>query len=248
MSASVNTLNAEKPKKIAIIASNPSQSKQTGWPIGFWWGELTHPYWEFVEKGYQVDIFSPNGGALAADSFSDPEDESQYSAYDIISLGFKKSPTHSKLIENTHSLDTLKLENYDGIFLVGGQGPMYTFMDNEQLYKIVVDFYEAKKAVAVVCHATCILLNIKTSDGKLLVDGKTWTGFADSEEKFADDFVKMKIQPFWIEEEARKIENTNYINGGLFKAFAVRDGNLITGQQQFSGAAAAKLMIEALGV
>jgi len=57
----------------------------------------------------------------------------------------------------------------------------------------------------------------------------------------------MKIQPFWIEEEARKMENTNYINGGLFKPFAVRDGNLITGQQQFSGAETAKLVIEALG-
>lgn len=248
MSAAINILNAENPKKIALIASNPSQSKQTGWSIGFWWAELTHPYWEFVEKGYQVDIFSLEGGALIADSFSDPEDESQYSAHDIISLGFKKSPSHSKLIENTYSIDTLKLENYDGIFLVGGQAPMYTFMDNQKLYKIVADFYEAKKAVGVVCHATCILLNLKTSDGNLLVEGKTWTGFADAEEKFADDFVGMKIQPFWIEEEARKIENTNYINGGLFKAFAVRDGNLITGQQQFSGAAAAKLMIEALGI
>ncbi len=81
-----------------------------------------------------------------------------------------------------------------------------------------------------------------------MAEGKTWTGFADSEEAFADGFVGMKIQPFWIEEEAKKIANTNYINGGMFKAFAVRDGNLITGQQQFSGAAAAKLMIEALGV
>ena len=56
-----------------------------------------------------------------------------------------------------------------------------------------------------------------------------------------------KIQPFWIEEEARKIEDTNFIVQGVFKAFAVRDGNLITGQQQFSGAAAADLVIETLG-
>ena len=34
----------------------------------------------------------------------------------------------------------------------------------------------------------------------------------------------------------------------MFKPFAVRDGNLITGQQQYSGAAAARLVIEALGV
>ncbi len=88
----------------------------------------------------------------------------------------------------------------------------------------------------------------KTKDGKLLVDGKTWTGFANSEEQFADNFVGMKIQPFWIEEEAKKITNTNFIVNGMFKPFAVRDGRLITGQQQYSGGAAAKLVIEALGV
>jgi putative intracellular protease/amidase len=248
MSAILNVLNPNQPKKIALIAANAATSAQTGWPIGFWWAELTHPYWEFVEKGYQVDIFSPDGGKLVADGYSDPEDASQYSAHDLISLGFKKSPTHSALLENTASIDQIKVTDYDGIFLSGGQSPMYTFINNERLHQLVVDFYEAQKAVGIVCHATCILLKVKTSDGKLLVEGKTWTGFADSEEKFADGFVGMKIQPFWIEEEARKIENTNYINGGMFKAFAVRDGNLITGQQQFSGAAAAKLMIEALGV
>ena len=96
--------------------------------------------------------------------------------------------------------------------------------------------------------APCILLKAKTSDGKMLVEGKTWTGFADTEEAYADNFVGQKIQPFWIESEAKKIENTNYINGGMFKPFAVRDGNLITGQQQFSGTAAARLVIEALGI
>jgi putative intracellular protease/amidase len=248
MSASINVLNAEKPKKIALIAANASVSKQTSWPIGFWWAELTHPYWEFVEKGYQVDIFSPEGGKLVADGYSDPEDVSGYSAHDIVSLGFKKSPKHLALVENTLPIDKIKVSDYDGIFLSGGQSPMYTFIENAKLHKLVADFYEAKKAVGIVCHATCVLLKTKTSDGKLLVDGKTWTGFADSEEKFADSFVGMKIQPFWIESEARKIPNTNYIQGGMFKAFAVRDGNLITGQQQFSGAAAAKLMIEALGI
>jgi putative intracellular protease/amidase len=85
-------------------------------------------------------------------------------------------------------------------------------------------------------------------DGKLLVEGKTWTGFANSEERFADEFVGKRIQPFWIEEEAKKLPETNFIVSGRFKAHAVRDGNLITGQQQYSGGAVAELVIEALGV
>lgn len=125
---------------------------------------------------------------------------------------------------------------------------MYTFIDNAPLQKLLVSFYEADKITAVVCHATCMLLKTKLSDGSLLVKGKTWTGFANTEEDYADNFVKQKIQPFRIEDEAKKMANTNFITGGMFWPFALRDGNLITGQQQYSAALAAGLVIEALGV
>ena len=135
------------------------------------------------------------------------------------------------------------------LFVLETSGKLYSIVDDSQTSQLdlVVDFHEAKKVVAVVCHATCILLKAKTADGKLLVDDRTWTGFADAEEQFADNFVGQRIQPFWIETEARKLPNTNFITGGMFKAFAVRDGRLITGQQQFSGAATARMVIEALG-
>lgn len=248
MSANINVINPERPKKIALVAANPSVNQNTGWPVGFWWAELTHPYYEFTEKGYKVDIFSPEGGELIADGFSDPEDASGYSSHDLISLGFKKSKQHSELIKNTKIIGEINPSDYDSIFLAGGQSPMFTFADNKELHDLVLKFYESGRPVGIVCHATCVLLKIKKSDGTLLADGKTWTGFSDAEEQYAENFVGQKIQPFWIETEARKNPNTNFITGGLFKPFAVRDGNLITGQQQYSGAEAAMLVIEALGV
>jgi putative intracellular protease/amidase len=248
MPAAIDVLHPERPKQILVVASNPSVSEQTGWPIGFWWAELTHPYWEFVERGYEVTIASPEGGALVPDGFSDPEDESGYSAHDLISLGFKKSATHAALIEDTTALADIDPAAFDAVFLVGGQAPMYTFRGNEAVLSLVRAFYEAGKPTAIVCHATCVLLEATKADGSLIVDGLSWTGFADSEERFADEFVGQKIQPFWIEEEARKLPNTNFLVQSQFKAHAVRDGHLITGQQQYSGAAAARLVIEALGV
>jgi putative intracellular protease/amidase len=247
MSASIDISSPDKPKRVAIIASNPSVSRQTGWPIGFWWAELTHPYLEFVEHGYKVDICSPDGGQLQPDSWSDPRDENKLSADDIISLGFAHSPQHAKLIENSTPISQLALNDYDAVLFVGGQGPMYTFYDDDRVHKLAAQFYKAGKITAVLCHATCLLLKAKT-DGKLLVTGKTWTGFANSEEKYADEFVGKHMQPFWIEDEAKKLPDTNFIVSGRFKAHAVRDGNLITGQQQYSGTAVARLVIEALGV
>ena len=245
VSASVDILH---PKRIVIVASNPAVSEQTRAPIGFWWAELSHPFLELTERGYEVDIASPDGGALEADSWSDPRDKSGYSAEDLISLGFLNSPAHMKLVEETKPLGAVSVDDYDGTLLVGGQGPMYTFFADERVHALVASFYEAGKVTAVICHATCVLLKTRLSDGRLLVEGKTWTGFANSEERFVDDFVGLKVQPFWIEDEARKLPNSNFIVSGRFKPHAVRDGNLITGQQQYSGRAAARLMIEALGI
>ena len=194
-----------------------------------------------------MDIVSPEGGALEADAYSDPRDESGYSAEDLISLGFINSPAHMKLVEESKPLSAVRVDDYHGALFVGGQGPMYSFIDDERVHALVASFYEAGKVTAVICHAACVLLKTRLADGHLLVEDKTWTGFANSEERYADDFAGQKIQPFWIEDEAQKLENTNFIVSGRFKPHAVRDGNLITGQQQYSGAAAARLMIEALG-
>ncbi len=238
--------NAGNNGKILMIASNPTVSKQTGWPIGVWMAELAHPYWEFSEAGYTIDIASPDGGELKFDSFSDPEDESKYAAFDYVSLGFKKDPAKVALIKNTLKLSDVNPNDYKAIFVCGGQGPMYTFIDNTELHKFFVDFYQTGKPTAAICHGTCILLKTKLPNGKFLVDGKKWTGFAASEEQYADNYVGMKIQPFRIEDEARKMPNSKFVVGAPFSAFAVQDGNLITGQQQNSGAAAAKVVIAEL--
>ncbi len=248
MSASINILNPAQPKNVLLIVSNPATSPTTGWPIGVWAAEFTHPYWEFVERGYEVEIVSPQGGAITLDSYGDPRDASEYSAHDLISLGFVSSPRHAALLENTRALAEVNPADYAAVFVAGGQGPMVTMIDDSALHRFIADFYAAGKPVAVVCHGTCILLKVRRADGELLVQGKTWTGFANTEEDFADSFVGKPIQPFRIEDEARKLADTNFIVASRFQAFAVRDGLLITGQQQYSGAAAAKLVIEALGV
>ena len=234
-------------KKVLMIAANPGTSPTTGWPVGFWWSELTHPYWTFTEAGYAVDIASPQGGDLVADGYSDPMDESGYSAHDLISLGFKMSPRHTALIKATRSIAEVDLAGYDAVFVTGGQSPMVTMIDDAELHAFIARAFEMNKVIGIICHGTCVLLKTRLSSGELLVKGRTWTGFANSEEAFADSFVGKRIQPFWIEDEAKRLPETNFIVSGMFKPFAVRDGNLITGQQQYSGKAAAERVVEALG-
>jgi putative intracellular protease/amidase/predicted alpha/beta hydrolase family esterase len=238
--------NAGNNGKVLMIASNPSVSKQTGWPIGVWYAELTHPYWVFSEAGYSVDIASLDGGEIKFDGFSDPEDASKYAAFDYISMGFKKDEIKMALTKNTLKLSSINPNDYKAIFVCGGQGPMYTLYNNAEIQQFFTNFYLTGKPSAAICHGTCILLQTKLPNGKFLVEGKKWTGFASSEEQYADNYVGMKIQPFRIEDEARKMPNSKFVVGAPFSAFAVRDGNLITGQQQNSGAAAAELVVKVL--
>lgn len=233
-------------KKILMIVSNPAVSPVTGWPIGFWWAELSHAYEVFAEAGYDIEIVSPDGGKLEADGYSDPEDESGYSVQDTISLAFKNDPDKMKLIEDTPALSAITASDYDALFVVGGQGPMVTMIDNERVHSFVADFYESGKVTAAVCHGTCILLKTRLSNGELLVRGKRWTGFANSEEEYAENAIGQKIQPFWIETEARNVADTQFEVAGALEEHAIRDGNLVTGQQQVSAAAAAREVIAAL--
>ncbi|MFN8921820.1 MAG: alpha/beta fold hydrolase [Sphingobacteriia bacterium] len=232
--------------KILMIVSNPTVSKQTGWAVGVWYSEVTHPYWVFSEAGYQVDLASPEGGKIEFDGYSDPEHESGYAKDDYVSLGFKKDKDKMALTENTLKLSSVNPNDYKAIFVCGGQAPMYTMVNNAELHKFFANFYETGKPTAAICHGTSILLNTKLSNGKYLVEGKRWTGFSSSEEQYVDNYVGMKVQPFRIEDEARKITNTFYTSGKPFGSFALEDGNLITGQQQNSGVAAARLVLKQL--
>ncbi|MDE3249564.1 MAG: alpha/beta fold hydrolase [Bacteroidota bacterium] len=238
--------NAGNSGKVLMIVSNKAVSAQTGWPIGVWYAELAHPYWVFSEHGYTVDIASLDGGEVYFDQFSDPEDESRYAAFDYISLGFKKDPVKMAQVRNTLRLSSVNPDDYKAIFVCGGQGPMYTMYKNPVIEKFFADFYLTGKPTAAICHGTSILLDTKLPNGKFLVDGKRWTGFASAEEAYADAYVGRQIQPFRIEDLARKMPNSKYECGAPFSAYAVRDGNLVTGQQQNSGAAAAELVIKAL--
>jgi putative intracellular protease/amidase len=235
-----------KPKRILMVVANPTTSTTTGWPVGFWAAELTHPYYEFTEAGYEVTIASPNGGKVEVDALSDPRDPSKWSAEDLISMGFLNTPELMALLENTPKLADLNPDDYDALVICGGQSPMFTFRDNADLHAAIRAFYEAEKPTAAFCHGVAALVDATLSDGSYLVAGKTVTGFANVEEDYGNAAAGVQIMP-WRLEDALKERGANYVQAGLFKKFAIRDGRLFTGQQQYSGRKVAELIIQDLG-
>ena len=249
-----NVVNAKKRKRVAIVVANPAISTTTGWPVGFWWSELTHPYLTFTEAGYEVEIFSPLGGKCEADGMSDPRDASGYSASDLITMGFVSTPSLLALTENTKPVDQIDVDAFDAILVAGGQAPMFAFEGAKGLQAKFVAFFEANKIACVLCHGVALLRYARLSNGELLAKGRTVTGFTNGEEDFADNAVwsmnmlsrDKHVMPWRIEDELKKL-GANYVQAGTWRGFAIRDGNLITGQQNFSGMETAELLVETLG-
>jgi len=72
-------------------------------------------------------------GELEMDSLSDPQDPSRWSAEDLITMGFVNTPELTAVLENTPKLADLDLDEYDAIMVAGGQSPMFTFREDEDL-------------------------------------------------------------------------------------------------------------------
>ena len=249
-----NPVNAKNPKRVAIVISNPAKSTTSGWPVGFWWSELSHPFFKLTEMGHEVEIFSYFGGKCVADDMSNPEDVTQWQAEDVISRGFIHDPNFMQLLENTRPAKDIDPDKFDALLIAGGQGPMFIIEKAVDVIKKFVEFYEAGKLVVALCHGVAILRYAKLSSGDYLAKGKTVTGFANVEEDFSDEAVwsmnllsrDKHVMPWRIEDELKKI-GANFIQAGMWKGFAIRDGNLITGQQNFSGSETADVLIRALG-
>ncbi|WP_028061920.1 type 1 glutamine amidotransferase domain-containing protein [Solirubrobacter soli] len=250
----LNPVDPARPKRAAIVISNPGVSTTTGWPVGFWWSELTHPYFAFTGVGWEVDVYSPQGGRCEWDALSDPEDASRWQAEDVISRGYKHDPGFLKLIEATKPVDDLDVEAYDVLVVAGGQGPMFTFEHATNLHAKFAEFHATGKVTAALCHGVAVLAYATLADGTPLVRGRTVTGFPNVEEDEADRLTweagalpeGQRIMP-WRVEDALKDLGANFIQAGAFRSFAIRDGNLVTGQQNFSGGDVAREILEAVG-
>ena len=185
---------------------------------------------------------------------SDPNDASGYSKTDLVSQGFIHTQELMALVEHTKPVSELEVAAFDAIVVAGGQAPMFNFEAAAELHRKFVAFHEAGKVAAALCHGVAILAYAKGSNGEYLTKGKTVTGFANVEEDFADNAVwsyglvprDQHLMPWRIEDRLKDI-GANFVQAGLWRGFAVRDGNLITGQQNFAGEETARLVVEALG-
>lgn len=235
-------------RRVLIVTTSHAVLGYTGYPTGVWYSELTHPYFAFLEAGYEVDVASVAGGKVPVDPFSDPLNPQGINGADLITRGFLTVPEHKAKLEASKKLSEVDPSLYAAVVFAGGNGAIFDFPESPDVARVGQAFWDGGKVVATLCHGTAALVGLR--DGKdPLVKGRKVTGFTNEEEALAQAHIVGKdgksYLPFLLEDRLRGLGAT-WQEGAPFRPLAIADGRLITGQQNFSGLETARLVVQAL--
>lgn len=211
----------EQEEKILFVLTSHSKLGKTEKDTGYHLSEVTHPWKELYEAGYEMDFVSPKGGHAPVTAF-DLDDE--------INSEFWHNEKYRNRVENTKKPSEINPSEYQAIFFAGGHGTVWDFPENKELQKIAATIYENGGIVSSICHGAAALVNIKLSDGSYLVDGKVVNSFTDDEERAQglEDVV-----PFLVESKLRE-RGAIFQHAAKYEPKVVVDGRLITGQNPAS--------------
>src|SRR5512132_2093118 len=191
----------------------------------------------FSGRWVELTLASPKGGQPPVDPKSDlPENQTPAMAR------FKKDERAQKELSQTVKLDTIKAEDYDTVFYVGGHGPMWDLAESPVSIALLESFYNSGKPIALVCHSPGVLHRV-TYKGEPIVKGKRVTGFANSEE---EEVHLTDVVPFLVEDELKRLGGI-YEKAPNWQSFAIVDGRLLTGQNPASSTAAAQTLLKLVG-
>ncbi len=227
-------------KRVLIIVTSNAKLGDSGKATGIWAEELTVPYYAFIDAGIAVELASPKGGAVPFDPASiKPKGENGTHVERFLS-----DVEAQRVCAATRIAADMDAAGFDAIFFPGGHGAMWDLPTDQGVTLAVEAAYRANKIIAAVCHGPAGLVAAKRPDGKSILHGKRINAFTNDEEAAAG---LTHVVPFALEARMRE-------QGGVFEkaanwhAFAVRDGNLITGQNPMSSTLVAQHVLEALGI
>lgn len=219
---------------ILMVLTSHNELGDTGRKTGFWLEELAAPYYVFLDAGAKLVLASPKGGRPPLDPNSDAPD-----AQTAATRRFKHDQQAQQMLDNTRELSDVTEADYDAVFFPGGHGPLWDLSEDRDCVALLEGFERAGKPMGLVCHGPAALRYVQSKDGASIVEGRSVTGFSNSEEAAVE---LTDVVPFSIEDEFRKLGGI-YEKGPDWASHVVIDGRLITGQNPASSEAAAKALL-----
>lgn len=224
-------------RKVLFVITSHDQLGDSGQLTGLWLEEFAAPYYTFQDAGFDITLASPKGGRPPIDPKSEDEDFRTDAT-----RRFGDDPVTQEAFKNTLKLADVRADDYDAVFFPGGHGPLWDLATLPASIALVEEFWAQKKPVSAVCHASIVLMNTQDADGVPLVKGRNVTGFTNSEEGAVG---LTEVVPHLVEDTLVE-QGANFSCADDFVPFAIKDGNLITGQNPASSHRVAELVIETL--
>ncbi len=221
-----------------IVTTSVSTLGEGGAATGVFGSEMTAPYYEFMAAGMEVDVASIKGGEIPIDPISfNPAIISSYDERYLNDDVFKEKTA------NSPKIDDLDFTEYDVVFLAGGWGAAYDLGFSEVLGERISAAYKAGIPIGAICHGPLGLLKATDESGNPLVEGRRMTGVTDKQVSE----LGIEITPQHPETELKRA-------GAIFESitaardfmanYVVADGQIVTGQNQNSGAEVAHWLME----
>jgi putative intracellular protease/amidase len=220
--------------KALLVCTNHDTFPTKAGKTGLWLSELTHFYHVLAQRSISVDTVSPLGGNI-------PIDERSFDLKDELNRKYYEDSVFRHKLENSMKPSEIKAEEYRLIYFAGGYGTLWDLPDNTELQTMTRTIYERHGMVAAVGHGVCGLLNVKLSDGNLLIHDKYLTGFSNMEERLVSLVTEV---PFYLEDRLRE-QGAHYTKSVIpFIQYIEVDERLITGQNPSSAGKVAKKVME----
>jgi putative intracellular protease/amidase len=213
-------------------------------PTGFWSEEFVTPHRKFVEAGFKVSIASPGGAAPTADRLSF---NLAYNSNDASKV--REQQDYMKQLGSALTspmrVEDLDPDRLDAIFLVGGHGPMQDMAVHPTLGSLLVAMIDnPKKIVSAVCHGPAGLFTASRTDSTWALKDRQLTGFSNEEETQAGFAGNAP----WLLEDRLRISGARYLAKAPWTPHVVVDGNLVTGQQNYSAGVTAEAVLKQLSI
>lgn len=220
--------------KILMVLTSHGRLGDTDRKTGFWLEEFAAPYYVFEDAGAKITLASPKGGPPPLDPKSRQPD-----AQTEATRRFDQDPAAKAALTDTVKLSIVSAGDYDAVFYPGGHGPLWDLAEDSDSIALIEALYAAGKPIAAVCHGPAALRHAKAADGSPLVQGKSVTGFANTEE---EEVGLVGAVPFLVEDMLRE-RGGQYSKAENWKSHVAIDGHLITGQNPASSEAAARALL-----
>jgi putative intracellular protease/amidase len=223
--------------KILMILTSHEEMENTSHTTGLWLGEFTDPYYEFIDKEYEITLVSPKGGSIPIDPMSTLTENITES-----NRRFQEDSNLKIKLDNTLKLSDINSLDYDAIFIPGGHGPLWDLATDETCGNLIVEFLSSAKPVAAVCHGPAALIKAFEIRPDIL-RGRRMTGFTNIEETMV---MRSNNIPYKLETRLTEL-GADFDSAIIpFTSHIEVDGVLVTGQNPASAGPTAKALINIL--